>query len=501
MAQETQYRFEFVDGTAELVRHGSPRYWELIGDGHTPVGELPESDGISDAFETYLAARFGAGLDATDTAVAAALESGVLSPAVVQDVVDATLVPFDGRVDATEAELSGRLSEETLSATIETAIESDIANPSGSINAAARAPFPNGLTGLSYYDISTGFYGARGKLITSRKMLDQSRVAGYGLKRAACIGHSNVAGAGPVVAGVSTWPDRLRETLRQQGITRAGTGVVLAQNGTGAPDGRYTFSAGWSSFATGSPAMKATAVGETATFATGITGTQIDVYTFDTTKQMSVTIDGVAKTAIVGTPSSAVRKFSFTGLANTTHTVVLTTTVAGQDHYVVGIECHSGEGLSLSNLGIAGSSIDQWANASYFMASGIMRYLDPTLVFLQCQVNDAKMGRAASTWKSYANTVIGYIKEAGEAVIVIDPTPNPVGTGPYPDIPSVLWQQYRQAALDLGDETATPVIDLSEIFGNYAVASAAGWMFDSVHQSLFGSDVITRVAADLLQVT
>lgn len=88
-----QLRYEFVDGTAELVRRGSRRYWELTEDGHTPVGVLPESDGISDAMETYLAARFGV----SDAGALAAVE---------------------GEVSDVQAELAGRLSEAALSATI-----------------------------------------------------------------------------------------------------------------------------------------------------------------------------------------------------------------------------------------------------------------------------------------------------------------------------------------------------------------------------------------------
>lgn len=87
-----QLRFEFVDGSVELVRTGSPRYWELIEDGHTPVGSVPASDGISDALESYLAARF--------TASAQEATAG-LSP----------------RVDAVEGEVAGRLSDTSLKAT------------------------------------------------------------------------------------------------------------------------------------------------------------------------------------------------------------------------------------------------------------------------------------------------------------------------------------------------------------------------------------------------
>lgn len=50
--------FELADGTREQVWHGSPRYLELIGDGHTPMGSVPESDGISDQLEAFLEARW-----------------------------------------------------------------------------------------------------------------------------------------------------------------------------------------------------------------------------------------------------------------------------------------------------------------------------------------------------------------------------------------------------------------------------------------------------------
>lgn len=50
--------FEFVDGTEEHVTVGGRRYRELIEDGHTPTGSVPEPNGISDQLEAYLGGRF-----------------------------------------------------------------------------------------------------------------------------------------------------------------------------------------------------------------------------------------------------------------------------------------------------------------------------------------------------------------------------------------------------------------------------------------------------------
>src|SRR5687768_1362006 len=97
-------RFEFVDGSAELVSRGSSRYRELIEDGHTPVGSVPPSDGISDTLQDYLATRL--------TAAAAEATAG-LAP----------------RVDDVEAELEGRLAPEGLADTIKSGVRADAKPP------------------------------------------------------------------------------------------------------------------------------------------------------------------------------------------------------------------------------------------------------------------------------------------------------------------------------------------------------------------------------------
>lgn len=117
---ELQIIFEFADGSQEIVRDGSLRYWELIEDGHTPIGSVPESDGVSDALEAYLAGRFGAQVDTSDGAVALALNEGTEAPAAVQVIVDGSVDPLAARVDTAEGELEGRLSASALSDTIST---------------------------------------------------------------------------------------------------------------------------------------------------------------------------------------------------------------------------------------------------------------------------------------------------------------------------------------------------------------------------------------------
>lgn len=83
-----QLEFEFVDGTREIVWPDSPRYRELLADGHAPVGSVPESDGISDQLEAYLAGAFTAVADGIlDPQVAAAQAAQALA----EDARDAAL--------------------------------------------------------------------------------------------------------------------------------------------------------------------------------------------------------------------------------------------------------------------------------------------------------------------------------------------------------------------------------------------------------------------------
>lgn len=80
--------FEFVDGTQEIVWPDSPRHRELVADGHSPVGSVPASDGVSDALEAFLDERFGVQVETTDAAVSLALTSGTESPAAVDTVTE-----------------------------------------------------------------------------------------------------------------------------------------------------------------------------------------------------------------------------------------------------------------------------------------------------------------------------------------------------------------------------------------------------------------------------
>ena len=95
MAHGETYRFEFVDGTAELVAHGSVRYHELLADGHSPVGSVPASDGISDGLESWIDGRLGANVATTDTAVAGAVTSGPETTAALSATIEPVRVaPF-----------------------------------------------------------------------------------------------------------------------------------------------------------------------------------------------------------------------------------------------------------------------------------------------------------------------------------------------------------------------------------------------------------------------
>lgn len=209
---DQQLRFEFVDGSAELVRYGSPRYWELIGDGHTPVDTLPGSDGVSDSLEAYLAARFGVQVDTTDAAVADVLQSGTESPGVVQGVVADAVAPVEARVDTAESELSGRLSAVTLAATFGRkraldvrdfgAVCDGVADDTAAIQAAIDAAGDNGTVELPALSM---------KITAPLVLQDGTELRGVGTKPSRLMVSSDIAaitasgGQGQAIRNVKVW--------------------------------------------------------------------------------------------------------------------------------------------------------------------------------------------------------------------------------------------------------------------------------------------------------
>jgi hypothetical protein len=81
---------------------------------------------------------------------------------------------------------------------------------------------------------------------------------------------------------------------------------------------------------------------------------------------VTVLIDGVAPTSnatITPVGGNTIGVAAYTGLANTTHTVKITTT--GLSFVLHGINCYSAAGFVVDNFGYSGSSTKDWVAAGW----------------------------------------------------------------------------------------------------------------------------------------
>ena len=143
--------------------------------------------------------------------------------------------------------------------------------------------------------------------------------------------------------------------LSAKGYPSGGTGVILPYVNSSA-DTRVTIS-GWTQFAGGSPLAQTSTAASTLTFADTNLSTVVDVWYLDIGGAFTYSIDGGAAVTITppGGTNVAPRKTTITGLSNTTHTVVLTSSTATAT-YVMGVAFHQATGVVFNNLGYGGAS-------------------------------------------------------------------------------------------------------------------------------------------------
>jgi lysophospholipase L1-like esterase len=159
--------------------------------------------------------------------------------------------------------------------------------------------------------------------------------------------------------------------LKSSGLVCAGDGFVVPSSYDAAIlDTRWSFAGTWdfqyasSGYIFGA---RASASGSTATYTTVEPCTAIEIHWFnDIGNPATVLIDGVAPvhdstiTPIGG--SNTIGSAVYSGLANTTHTVEITT---GASFALHGVDCYSAAGFVVDNFGYSGSSTKEWITTDW----------------------------------------------------------------------------------------------------------------------------------------
>lgn len=295
-----------------------------------------------------------------------------------------------------------------------------------------------------------------------------------------------------------SYPVMLRKLLANRGYPLAGTGMVFtAQNDAISPDVRWAFT-NFTQFSAQDLFVQASVSGAVATFTPAAgdpAGTSVDVWFLTGSGAVTISIDGgaaVAFTPPAGAAGPTVR--TFTGLANTTHTVTVTTTTTTAT-YFCGVRTYGNNGVEVTNAGLAGSQTSNWLNAaSYNPRNLVPGVITPDIVFLCLLQNDAAAAVSLATYRANINTLITQYQGLGATVVVALPPACSTGT-----VATATWKGYADALYDAAAAYNCPVLDVNDRVGAYAAGNPNGiYNIDGVHLTPAGNALWASQAAELL---
>jgi lysophospholipase L1-like esterase len=319
-----------------------------------------------------------------------------------------------------------------------------------------------------------------------RNALAKARAGG--LVTLAFLGDSKIAGLGTngmaSINAAASAPGCFRTALAGRGYPIAGTGPVFAfQNpALGTADSRWTFTGTWSGVVN-TPNVNfrsSTVVGSTATFTSDLPGTVVEILTLSNSGPFTYSIDGGAAVTVTPSGSSVIHKTTVAGLANTPHTVVLTTTTTTAT-YALAVCVRQATGFQVANHGLSGSNTTHWIALNWFQAKGVAELLPSDGIFLSLGTNDSGTGVTIANFKTNITTIVNAQKALGRPAMLILPSAPATTHVAYP-----AWPAYVVAHYDLAESLDVPLLDLTDIHGTQAQAMASGMFFDEVHEKEAG---------------
>lgn len=281
------------------------------------------------------------------------------------------------------------------------------------------------------------------------------------------------------------YPYQLVRALEAKGMSIAGEGPVFANNGSNTSDKtdtRWVFGvpANWDVNFT-QLATFTTTNGATATFTSTRPGTTVEIWTIKTASgTWTYSIDGATPVAVAarGAGDGTVEKITVTGLADTTHTVLITTTSTAVT-WLLAVSVLRSTGLQIVNVSISGTFASTWATSTGLVPFQSVKEVAPHATFVMLEANDAAALTASATYVTNLTTIVNNAKVYGDVVLMVS---TPMDTTTYPTKHSA----YDPLVYQVADATDVPVIDWEHHFVNWATFDALDLNMDVIH--------ITRVA-------
>ncbi|VXC09256.1 SGNH/GDSL hydrolase family protein [Aeromicrobium sp. 9AM] len=363
-------------------------------------------------------------------------------------------------------------------------------------NGVSVPPLPTFQPRAGHFDPATGVYvpvGCRGLPKFNSDLAKVRTGSATARAQVALAGHSLMAG---YTSSVGTYDPGsvLRKMLSQSLGVKAGSGLIPTFNGDAVgftDDSRYSKS-GTFIWLGSAGNLVPWAYGSTpncsVTLTSNTPGTVVDMLVSDGFGNLTYTIDGSPGTITVG-GTSAYKLVTVTGLADTNHTVTVTS--AAGSEILVGVNVRYPSDLEVHDFGIVGTSAADWIGGyNYATSLGTIVGMAPSCVAIMLGHAEIQAGTSRATYTANMQSMISTLTAAGSDIILI-------GTIPLDTYSDAQWLPYREALYDLADTNNCLLVDPYPYFGTYAGGVALGLFngVDIAHLTNAGNAELMRLVA------
>jgi lysophospholipase L1-like esterase len=150
----------------------------------------------------------------------------------------------------------------------------------------------------------------------------------------------------------------------------------------------------------------------------------------------------------------------------------------------------------MTNLGIVGSqATTDWQGSQFYNPNKLALSLPADVVFIELGENDARATIAPATIQTAIATIVAAHQALGRDVILLTQTPPNSADSLYP-----LFGPLINVAYNLADTYNIPVVDFNAVYQTWAIANAAGLMYDSLHDNETGYETCAQILLGALGV-
>lgn len=317
-----------------------------------------------------------------------------------------------------------------------------------------------------------------------------------------CIGESNTRGEYSSDEVNNSWVGVMKSSLQNQ-YGNAGEGFISIYEGAlpSGTKGRWTLGKGWS--VSGASREATSNVGgfggcfgtsnkNTSSATLTFTGTDLDLL-YAKAKDggiATVTIDGteVGTISCLDEALSFSNKVSYSGMSNTTHTLVITPNTTSSIFIEGAIVSSNTTGIEVDKIAISSKT------ASYFNTTLTKKIWDalpePDLVLLSFGLNEAGRGVSVEDYKTSMISLVTYWQGRGSNICLV-PNQKPA------DSWTTNWSSYVTSIYEIADTYNTGIIDIYKAyFKDYTVAQKSGLFGMAINDYSGGSGTNTAHPSD-----